>query len=145
MYASPHMDPDKNRVSLQNKVQFDIRFYFCRCGCENMHTMKKSMFEIVHDDSLDIDCVIKVEDEATKNHCETDQPILTNFIPGNKEDKMCPVRSFRMYLSHLNPENEYLWQTPNHHPKDPLSPVWYTIGHIGKNTLGSFMTNLESK
>ena len=30
---------------------------------------------------------------------------------------MCPVQSFKMYPSHLNPENPFLWQTPNYKPK----------------------------
>ena len=113
LYGSQFMDPDRNRYTLQNKVQFDIRFFFCRRRAENMDKMTKSMFEIIHDHQLDYDYVMKVEDEATKNHRETDQPIETNYIPENKTDKMCPVRSFRMYIQHLHPKNNYLWQTPN--------------------------------
>jgi hypothetical protein len=30
--------------ALLNKVQFDIRLYFCRRSQENMHGMKKSTF-----------------------------------------------------------------------------------------------------
>ena len=138
------MDPDRNRYSLQNKVQFNIRFYFCHRGCENMDKMKKSTFEIRHEYEHDYDYVIKVEDEATKNHHETDQPIQTNFMPENKTDKMCPVRSFKMYLAHLHPQNPYLWQTPNHNLKSEQTlQFWYTLQHIGKNTLGSFMTELS--
>lgn len=146
LYASPLMDPDRNKYSLQNKVQFDIRFYFCRRGAENMHKMMKSMFEVRHDYQLDCDYVIKVEDKATKNHCETDQLIITNFMPENKTDKMCPVRSFRIYIDHLNPQNPYLWQTPNPNVKDENNnKIWYTLGHIWKNPLGAFMSTLSEQ
>ena len=137
------MNPDGGRISLQNKVQFDIRFYFSRRGRENMHTMQKLMFKVFLNQATNHEYVAKVEDEATKNHRETDNPILTNFMPENKDDRMCPVRSFKMYLSHLHEENPYLWQTPNVNPKDPNSPIWYTKQHIGKNILGQFMTELS--
>ena len=137
------MDPDGGRISLQNKVQFDIRFHFCRRGRENMHLMQKSMFKVFKDYRTDHEYVAKIEDEATKNHRETDQPIQTNFMMENKGDKMCPVRSFKIYMSHLHPENPFLWQQVNHKPKDPFSPIWYTKAHMGKNILGHFMTELS--
>ena len=143
LYVSPHMDPDINRYFLQNKVQFDIRFYFCHRGAENIHTMQKSMFAVMCDEEQDYDYVIKVEDESTKNHKETDQPILNNFMPENKTEKMCPFRSFKMYMKHLHPDNTYMWQTPNPNIKNESCDVWYTLGHIGKNTLANFMTKLS--
>ena len=63
-------------------------------------------------------------------------------MPENKEDKYCLVRSFRMYTSHLHPENNYMWQTPNLCPKDSTSNIWYTKGHLGKTPLGNFITDL---
>ena len=72
MYQHPYMDPDGDRDSLQRKVQFDIRFYFCRRGAENMETMKKTMFAVWINDKTGEEYVSKVEDEATKNHRETD-------------------------------------------------------------------------
>ena len=35
--------------SLADKVQFDIRFYFCHRGCENMHAMTKDAYEVCVD------------------------------------------------------------------------------------------------
>ena len=97
MYTHPYLDPDKGRKSLQRKVQFDIRFYFCRRGAENMETMKKNMFA-VKTDKTSVEYVCKVEDEATKNHRETDNDILTAFMPENRDDRLCTVRSFKMYF-----------------------------------------------
>ena len=137
------MDPDGGRISLQNKVQFDIRFHFCHRGHENMHLMQRSMFTIKTDYKTNTEYICKIEDEATKIHRETDQPIQTNYMMENKGDKYCPVCSFKMYMSHLEPSNPFLWQTPNNKPKNPNSPIWYTKGHLGKNTLGAFMRELS--
>ena len=118
------MDPDQGRISLQNKVQFDIRYHFCRRGRENMHLMKTSTFEVRKDFKTNHEYVCKIEDEATKNHKDTDQPIHTNYMMENKGDKMCPVRSFKMYMTHLHPENQFLWQTPNYKPKNKEDSIW---------------------
>ena len=145
MYTHPYMDPDGGRESLQRKVQFDIRFYFCRRGAENMESMQRSMFAVKIDDKTQIEYVSKVEDEATKNHRETDCNIITAIMPENRGDKYCPVRSFKMYISHLHPENSFLWQTVNHHPKNKEDSVWYTKGHLGKNSLRPFMKDISTK
>ena len=96
------MNPEGGRVSLQNKVQFDITMYFCRHGRENKERMKKSTVSVQYNLKNDIEFVAKLEDEMTKNHRETDEPTHTNFMPGNKDDQMCPVCSFKIYLSHLD-------------------------------------------
>lgn len=43
LYNSKHMSPDTS-IGIQNKVQFDIRLYFCRRLVENMHGMYRSTF-----------------------------------------------------------------------------------------------------
>ena len=144
MYNHPYLDPDSGREALQQKVQFDIRFYFCHRGAENMETMKKTMFA-VRCDKNGAEYVCKVEEEATKNHRETDQDILTAFMPENRDDKLCPVRSFKMYLSHLHLENDHMWQMPNYNLRDKSSNVWYTKSHLGKNKLGPFMKDISVK
>ena len=105
--------------------------------------MQRLMFKVFYNEVTDHEYVAKVEDEATKNHKETDQSISTNFMLENKDDRMCPIRSFKMYMSHLHPENPYLWQSPNMHPKDINSPIWHTRQHLGKTTLGQFMAQLS--
>ena len=62
------MDPDKDPASLQRKVQFDLRFYFCRRGMENMDEMKKDHFELRYKTETEEWHVIKTKDELTKNH-----------------------------------------------------------------------------
>lgn len=43
LYNSKHMGPD-TPIGSQNKVQFNIRLYFCRRLVENMHAMYRSTF-----------------------------------------------------------------------------------------------------
>ena len=80
-----------------------------------------------------------------KKHKEIDKPIQSNYMPENKTDRQCSVWSFKLYLSHLHPDNEYLWQQPNLHPKNCNSEVWYTRGHIRKNPLSTFVSDLCSR
>jgi len=57
-------------------------------------------------------------------------------------DPMCPVQSFRKYLSKLHPDLECLWQRP----LDSFAPsygVWYSKVPLGKNTLGDMMAEIS--
>jgi hypothetical protein len=52
LYESTHMST-ATPCGLQNKVQFDIRLYFCRRSAENMHSMTKTTFEVKTDPKQD--------------------------------------------------------------------------------------------
>ena len=78
---------------------FDIRYYFCRRGGENIQDMTTATFELKIDPDSGISYVKKVIDEMTKNHRETDRELVTGFMPQLRNAdgtiaKMCPVRSF---------------------------------------------------
>ena len=56
--------------------------------------------------------------ELTKNHCvnaeEEDGGIVTE-----RNDELCPVKSFEKYISKLNPKVNYIFQRPKREaPKD---------------------------
>ena len=143
MYTHTYLDPDLDAHSFQQKVQFDIRFFFSRRGCKNMETMKVDDFALQFDTKTESWYVKKIKDELTKNH-RAPENIITGFIPENKDDRLCPVRSFRMYLEHLEPSNDYLWQVPLRKLK-PNSKVWYGKQHYGKNTLAPFMKEISKQ
>ena len=87
--------------------------------------------------------VVKVNDELTKNHQEIG-PKIAGVMPENKTDlKSCPVRSYIMYNEHLNPENEFMWQTPLKKVNISTDVVWYGKNHIGKNPLAKFMSEVS--
>ena len=43
------MVPDISPATLQTKVQFDLRYYFCKRGEENFYSMTKDTFELKFD------------------------------------------------------------------------------------------------
>ena len=86
----------------------------------------------------------------TKNHSEAHSPVITGYMPAitGSDDlphKLCPVRSFELYLEHLNEKTDFLWQTPNQKAFDRGEPEWYKQGRIGESTLGKFMSELSTK
>ena len=143
------MDPDRGAVELQNKVQFDIPYYFCRRGCENIYEMTKDMFSLAFNTDTQMFYIFKSKDELTKNHRETDNPIVTGFMPQiidrntGQPHKLCPVRSYENYIGKLNESCLYLWQTPNPAAFKRGAPFWYKNKCVGENKLGTFMSNLS--
>ena len=77
------MDPTKGPQHLQRKVQFDIRFYFCHRGCENIEKMLKTDFEVQYNREQEAWCVIKICDELTKNHHQLEN-MSSGIMPENK-------------------------------------------------------------
>ena len=80
-------------------------YYICRRGRENQRTMTKDTFGIGEDGSGRA-YVYQQVDESDKNHqnCANDDTVGEGrmySIPGNP---LCPVSSFRNYLSKLNPD-----------------------------------------
>ena len=71
--------------------------------------------------------------------------IVSGVMPENKTDPLCPVKLFQKYLSHLNPENNYMWQKPLDKVNIERDEVWYSKQHIGKNPLRTFMSDLSGK
>ena len=83
--------------------------------------MKKDWFKVEYNVKTQHEYFVQIRHEATKNHKETDKPLNSSVMPKNKEERQCPVRSFKIHYSHLNPDNDYLWQYPN-----LKSEIWYT-------------------
>jgi site-specific recombinase XerD len=113
---------------LQNKVFFEIMFFFCRRGRQNLRELKR--------DDFAIRCVVKKSDELTKNHRVHDAQA--------EERGMMVVYSFEKYLTHLNPLNEFLFQRPKRcSPSDGI--IWHDNMVVGENTLGKKMKVLSKE
>ena len=54
----------------------------------------------------------------------------------------CPVVSFKKYLSHLHPSNEFLFQPPKRNASTS-EDVWYDNMVVGERTLGEKMKNIS--
>ena len=129
------MDPDGSPRQLQNKVQFNIRYYFCRRGGENIYDMKKNTFELNFDEDTRIAYMKKMADEMTKNHKESDSEVITGIMPQI-------INPETLYLNKLHPDSEYLWQCSLKKKPDDILAPWYSNERVGHNPLDSFMSKL---
>ncbi|XP_066912491.1 uncharacterized protein [Clytia hemisphaerica] len=141
MYQSMYFDIS-TPCGLQNKVQLDIRLYFCRRGAENMHSMNKDTF-VVQTGADGTRYVCQAVDELTKNHRENDKEATSGFMPEIPNSNLCPVKSFVSYTSKLNSSNNKLWQKP----KDSFCSeenVWFCNIAVGQRSLSNFMTKMSA-
>ena len=141
LYQSKNLDPNYSAQSLQDKVQFDIRFYFVRRANENIDKFTKKTFILEVDPNTGIKYIRKDIDEQTKNHqCDTEMQNST--MPETPNSELCLVKSFLKYLSKLHPRSDYLWQQPK---KEDIrdSDIWFKPLKIGPNPLASFMSRIS--
>ena len=129
-------DPEK----LQNKVFFEVMLYFCRRGRQNLRQLKKTDFSF-NTDGTGARYVCKTTDELTKNRREDDEG-FDGGVMYEKPGPNCPVASFELYLSHLNPLNGFLFQRPKRNVSISEN-VWYDNMVIGERTLGEKMKNIS--
>ena len=83
----------------------------------------------------------KATDELTKNRRE-DHEGFDGGLMYEKPGPNCPVVSFELYLSHLNPLNEFLFQRPKRNVSTS-EDVWYDNMVVGERTLGEKMKNIS--
>ena len=83
-----------------------------------------------------------MRDELTKNYRDLEN-IVSGVMPENKTDPMCPVQSFRTYIEHLNPENNFMWQKALNKIDSEQLNIWYSKKNISKNPLSTFMSDLS--
>ena len=98
--------------SLQQVVWFNLMFHLIRRGRENLRLLTKQTFA-VQADATGKKYVYQALDELDKNHRGKDQP---DDSPGEgrmyerPNSPYCPVKTFELYLSKLNPSLSCLWQ-----------------------------------
>ena len=102
------MDPDHSPESLQNKVQWDLRFYFTRRANENIDKFQKSTFQLKTHADTGLKCIVKAYDGQTKNHQIQHEDISTACMPEIPSNRLCPVKNFMTYLTNLSPLMEDL-------------------------------------
>ena len=85
LYKHKFMSPAFSPAMLQTKVQFNVCYYFCRRGGENIYSMTKDTFELKFDLKMKIAYVKKKRNELTKNRQEYDSEVITGFMPQMKD------------------------------------------------------------
>ncbi len=127
---------------LQHKVFYDLVYYMGRRGREGLYELKKDSFDI----TVESGCIVirMAYTEATKRGQgdetgqNADDPDDENGIFEQKGDPLCPVRSFKLYLSKLNPANDKFFQRPRAKVSEN-DDCWYTKQVVGRNSIGEFM------
>ena len=130
---------------LQDKVLFDILFFFGRRGREGLRNFKTDSF-VFQKDGSEREYATLSYNEFDKNHAdlsveseETDKRMYAQ--PG---DDNCPVASLKVYISHLNDKNAAFFQRPNNSfAKSPNPSRWYDNMPLGKGSLGQFMPRIS--
>lgn len=132
-----------NPAMLQNKVFFEVMFFFGRGGTSrhNLRQLKKKDFVIKVNSQGKRYVVLKTTDPRTKNLKARDAPGEEGVMIANS-GPFCPVCSFEKYLSHLNPSNEFLFQRPR---VSDYGLVWYENHVLGEHTLGKKMHILSEQ
>ena len=141
LYTHLCMDPDGTPETLQNKVQWDIRFYFARRAYENIDKFNKGTFQLKRHADSGLQYIIKTYDEQNKNHQMDQSDIQTACMVEVPDSKYCPVKSFLKYKSHLSPLITDLWPYPKE-KNWQMSEVWYANKKTGANPLASFMSRI---
>ena len=141
LYNSKHLDPSVSPQTLQDKVQFDIRFYFIRRANENIDKFTKDTFTLCVDANTGRKYIKKQIDEQTKNH-QDDTTFVSGIMP-EADSELCPVKSFMKYLTKLHPRCDYLWQQVKDLDDFTDVDVWFKPLKIGENPLASFMSRIS--
>ena len=133
-------------VGLQRLVFFNLQYMFCRRGRKGLRSLKKDAFEVERD-GANKEFLYQRYNEHSKNHPGT---LNEKFHAKKKlyatDDEFCPVKTYKLYLSKLNPLCEYLFQRPKksiNTINSTTSPIWYDNMPLGHNTLGNMMKNIS--
>ena len=132
---------NSNPTALQRKVWFELSLHFGRRGREGFRTLRKNSFRVEKDPSGK-KFVSPSYNEKEKNHSgvsnkETEKNAVMYEQPG---DERCPVKSFELYISKLNPKCDSLFQRP---AKCYDGKSWYDNMPLGHNKIGDMMKNIS--
>ena len=136
LYDHPIVFSTNTPTGLMNKVFFEVMFYLCRRGRENLKEHKKSTFTI-KTDTTGRRYVCHVVRALSKSDCVDVGPSdKTGEVRMYEEQGSlrCPVASFEKYLSKLHPKCSSLWQRPLN-TYELEDNVWYFNAPLGKSKL----------
>lgn len=145
----------RNPRALLQTTWFYVSLYFGKRGRENQSLMKKSMLRLAVTASGEEYFELNKEEPgtvlSTKNHSggldgsedHADGKIFST--PGSTK---CPVQTIKVYLSHLNPEVDALFQRPKDlsvrfNPRK--DNVWFERKVLGHNMLENMLKNMTQR
>ncbi len=107
LYYSNVLNPnDEDPACLQNKVQFDIRFYFCQQGNENIYDFTKETFKVKEDLNSGLKYIMKVQDDKKPqwnkqwaHHCHYDRDTRPSTLSSQKLLEVHPTPPPWLWIS----------------------------------------------
>ena len=148
-------DTRNPRVLLQT-AWFFISIYFGKRGRENQHSLKKSMLRLNKtaggEEFFELNKSEPGAVMSSKNHTEgldgsEDHSDGKIFPLANS--RRCPVEVLKVYLSHLNPKSEALFQRPKDLSSTKFNPetekIWYEERKLGHNTLENMLRKMTER
>lgn len=128
-------------TGLQDKVFLDIMLHFGRRGREGLSNMTKETFEIRQDPS-GVEYVTINHNEYDKNHKKIEHEDKQQIMFAAPGDPLCPILSFKKYMSVLNPKQTKFWQRPKPQGK---GFIWYDNSAIGKNKIAKMLSRMSER
>ena len=113
-------------IGLQRKVLFELMLHLCRRGLENQRELTVNDFVVQRKNG--VECVLKTNDEMTKNHREGQENQEEGLMIATGT-ALWPVAVFKLYIQKLNPKCKVFFQRPK--AKAPLIGPWYDNMVIG--------------
>lgn len=129
--------------TLQNKVFFEMIMYFCHRGRQNLRELKIKDFSFTRD-GKGARYACKTGDELTKNNRE-DDVVSEGEMLFEKAGPHCPVASLELYIKHLNPQNDFLFQRPKKGSKIGVDDVCFDNMAVGERTLAEKMKYISKE
>ena len=129
-----------NPKSLQQKIFVELALHFGRRGKEGWRKLTKGSFE-KKTDAAGREYVTLRYNEFDKNHRNAE--VKGQFMFARNEDPNCPVKSFDLYVSRLNPSCDAFLQRPLTTFKD--RDVWYANAPLGVHTISNMLKNISKE
>ena len=105
--------------------------------------MTVETFGLKTDPNTGREYIYKKLDEMNKNNREGDKKPSSGIMPAKNGDAMCPVATYKLYVSKLNDGCKRLWQRPRNSFLDG-DTTWYCAVPLGEKTLSSFMSKISA-
>ncbi|CAH1797435.1 unnamed protein product [Owenia fusiformis] len=122
------------------KTWFEIQYYICSRGHENLRSMTRETFKVSKDEygrEYVHEALVTDGETAAIDRRMYAYPI---GVPN------CPVATFKKYISKLNNGTEALWQRPQDNQVVYADDVtWFHRTPLGHHTLGSMMRLISGK
>ena len=143
------------RVLLQT-AWFFISIYFVKRGRENQHFFEKSMLRLVKaangEEFFELNKSEPGAVLSSKNHIgglDGSEDHSDGKIFPLASSRRCPVEVLKVYLSHLNPNSEALFQRPKGLSFTKFNPetekIWFEERKLGHNTLKNLLRKMTEK